>query len=133
MTKYRFWVRSLAGIVLSLAAGAAAFAADVVNVTVVNTGSAQSNVPVTFGQVFKPGDVPSGAVIGARVGSTVLPVQADKKATHADGSLRHAVITAIVPSLASGASQVITLGIDPGTARTGYGLIEGVGELRCID
>jgi crossover junction endodeoxyribonuclease RuvC len=27
----------------------------------------------------------------------------------------------------------ITLGIDPGTARTGYGLVEGVGDLRCLD
>ncbi len=116
--KNRFWVRSLAGMVLSLAAGTAALAADVVNVTVANTGSAQSNVPVTFGQVFKPGDVPAGAVVGARIGSTALAVQVDKKAAHADGSLRHAVISTLVPSLASGGSQVITL-TNSGSAPSG--------------
>jgi hypothetical protein len=100
---------ALAASILGLGAGLAN-AADLTTVTVVSSnGSAQTNAPVTFGHVFKPGDVPAGAVIGARAGSTTVPLQADKKATHADGSLRHAVLTAMVPSLSANGTQTITL------------------------
>ncbi len=104
------------------------FAADLTTVTIDNTtSSAQSNVPVTFGQVFKPGDVPAGATLGARVGTTTIPLQVDKKATHADGSLRHGVLTAVLPSLPASGSQVVTLtntGAAPGgTAPTPAALL----------
>ena len=96
-----------------------ALGADVTSVKVTNTSSsAVSNVPVTFGQVFEPGDVPAGAVIGGRLGSTNLNLQVDKKATHRDGSLRHAVITAQIPSLAANATQTLTL-INSGSAPGG--------------
>ncbi len=103
-------------------------ATDITAVTLVSTSTAaQSNVPVTFGQVFKPGDVPAGAVLGARAGSNNVSLQVDKKATHADGSLRHAVLTAVLPSLAGGATQVVTLtnsGTGPGgTAPTAAALL----------
>src|SRR5205814_6595083 len=48
------------------------------------TGTTNAELPVTFGQVFKPGDVPAGATLVARVGSTGVELQVDKKATHAD-------------------------------------------------
>jgi len=100
---------ALAASILGLGAGLAN-AADLTTVTVVSSNSsAQTNVPVTFGHVFKPGDVPAGAVIGARAGSTIIPLQADKKATHADGSLRHAVLTAMVPSLNANGTQAINV------------------------
>lgn len=54
----------------------------------------QANVPVTFGQVFAPGDVPAGASVGSP-----MPIQVDAKATHPDGSLRHAVISTVLPKL----------------------------------
>ena len=60
--------------------------------------TSMNETPVTFGQVFKPGDVPQGAILKAVLASgEALPLQLDAKATHADGSLRHAVITTLVP------------------------------------
>ena len=97
----------------------AANAADVTTVTVVSqSSSSQSNVPVSFGHAFKVGDVPANAVIGARIGSTTVPVQVDKKATHNDGTLRHAVLSMVMPSLGANASQVVTL-TDNGSAPSG--------------
>lgn len=105
---------------LALTLCGATQAADLATVTVVNsTSTAQSSVPVTFGHVFKPGDVPAAATVGGRIGSTALPLQVDKKATHSDGSLRHAVITAIVPTLAASGTQSITLTNEGGAAAGG--------------
>ena len=85
------------------------------SVDVVNRGGAQTLVPVTFGQVFAPGDVPASASLAAALGSgATIPLQVDAKATHADGSLRHAVISAVLPSLAS--HQVETLGLSSAPA-----------------
>ncbi len=105
----RFPLRRFAALLALGATAAGVQAADLATVTVVSTGSgAQALVPVTFGQTFKQGDVPANAIIGGNVGS-VLPIQVDKKATHPDGSLRHAVLTFLVPALGAGASQVVTL------------------------
>jgi len=76
------------------------------------SSTSRGNVPVTFGQVFAPGHVPNGVYLQARTagaGSVGVPIQVDRKATHADGSLRHAVITMRVPTLASGATEEIEL------------------------
>lgn len=79
-------------------------AADIVTTKIQNlAGSTQAQVPVTFGQVFRPGDVPSGAHIVAHIlpdGASV-PLQVDQKAAHNDGSLRHGVLTARLPRLAA--------------------------------
>jgi hypothetical protein len=94
-------------------------AADIVSITMQSTASsAQSNVPVTFGHVFKPGDVGAGIGIRARTASgTDIPLQVDRKATHADGSLRHAVLTLTLPSLGANGSEIITL--STGTSASG--------------
>ena len=64
---------------------------------------AQSNVPLTFGQVFAPGDLPRGAGLAGKLADgTLLPLQIDVKASHADGSVRHAVVSAILPRLGAG-------------------------------
>lgn len=76
------------------------------------SSSAAADLPVTFGQAFVRGDVPSGATLVARTtgsGSQSVPIQLDEIATHADGSLRYAVISTRVPSLAAGAAQAIEL------------------------
>ena len=66
-----------------------------------NTGSTdQTNTPVTFGQVFAPGDVPSSSILTGKLSDgTVVPIQVDAKATHPDGSLRHAIISVVIPKL----------------------------------
>ncbi len=75
----------------------------------------QDAVPVTFGQVFAPGDVgPQDRLVGRLADGTLLPVQVDAKAHHADGSLRHAVVSAIVPKLAAHQSLMLALAKDDG-------------------
>jgi hypothetical protein len=100
--------------------GKSAYAASVVTDTVVSeTRQSQNNVPVTFGQVFKQGDVPKGAVLKARIDGQPVTLQADAKATNPDGSLRHAVLTAMLPSL-RGSSEVplmISSSADPQSAK----------------
>ncbi len=87
-----------------------AAAADIVAVTVTsNKSSDQTAVPVTFGQIFKQGDVPAGTGIAARLtDGTILPLQVDRKATHDDGSLRHAILTTKL-DIAGTASKVVIL------------------------
>jgi hypothetical protein len=64
------------------------------------TASAQANLPVTFGQVFAAGDLmPADSLVGRFDDGTTIPLQLDVKATHPDGSVRHAVVSGIVPGL----------------------------------
>ena len=77
----------------------------------------QHDVAVTFGQVFKEGDVPRGATLAATLNGQPITLQVNPKATNSDGSLRHAVLTAMVPSLPAGAKLPLTL--YTGTALTG--------------
>lgn len=67
------------------------------------TGSAQTNVPVTFGQVFKEGDFPvSGAYVSLRApDDSIVLCQLDIKSQHSDASVRHAILSAILPTLAA--------------------------------
>lgn len=70
----------------------------------------QSQVPLTFGHVFAPGHLmPSD---GLKAGST--PLQVDIKATHADGSVRHAVLSGVLPLLKAG--ETLTLPLVPAKA-----------------
>ncbi len=75
------------------------------------SGAAQSQaqIPITFGQVFKDGDVPKGTTVTATLNGAPVTVQVDAKATNPDGSLRHAVLTALVPSLAANASEPLEI------------------------
>lgn len=76
----------------------------------------QTNVPITFGQVFAKGDMmPKGEMIGILADGSTIALQVDAKATHPDGSLRHAVISAVMPALAAGQSQTVTLSKSTGT------------------
>ena len=66
-------------------------------------GSMERDVPVTFGAVFAPGDIPAGSsVIAVSADGNKLPLQVDAKAHNADGSLRHAVLTLDLPHLPAG-------------------------------
>lgn len=60
------------------------------------------DVPVTWGQVFEPGVIPAGTGVGGRLpDSSVIPIQMDGKTRHPDGSIRHAVLSAVLPRLTS--------------------------------
>ncbi|AKJ30830.1 hypothetical protein [Caldimonas brevitalea] len=75
-----------------------------------SASTAQSAVPLTFGQTFPPGHIAaSQGVIATLPDGRQLPVQLDAKATHGDGSLRHAVISTVLPALEAGQSQTLAL------------------------
>ncbi|MEH6435158.1 hypothetical protein [Massilia sp. DD77] len=74
--------------------------------------AAGDKVPLTFGQVFAPGAVERGARLAGRLADgDSVPLQVDVKASHPDGSLRHAVISSIVPA--------------PGAKPVALGLVRG--------
>ncbi|MDH3767551.1 MAG: PKD domain-containing protein, partial [Gammaproteobacteria bacterium] len=61
------------------------------------------SVPVTFGQLFAKGDVPDNYTISGRLeDGSLVPIQVDAKSWYADGSLKHAVLTSVIPSLQGG-------------------------------
>jgi len=58
-----------------------------------------ASVPLTFGQVFTPGALPRGARLAGKLASgATVALQTDIKARHPDGSVRHAIVSAIVPA-----------------------------------
>lgn len=94
--------------------------AQITNVVIENTGSsAQSDVPVTFGQAFKAGAVASGSTVVLKQGGTSLPTQLDVKTRYGDGSVQHGVISARVPSLAGNGSAALTINSTGGSSGGG--------------
>lgn len=85
-------------------------AGKVVTYQVVNYGARTDGVAVTFGSIFAPGDVPRATGIEAvDADGGRVPMQLDRKATHPDGSLRHGIVTLVIPHLAQRAQTAITL------------------------
>jgi hypothetical protein len=94
------------------------------------SGAPKTDVPVTFGQVFKNGDVPNGTRLKAIVAGKSIPIQVDRKATESDGSLRHAVVTVRVPKLSASGARIVTLATG-GTRATGKPV--SLGDLLATD
>lgn len=94
-------------------------AGGITGVVIESTGrAAQSDVPLTFGQVFAPGNLPRGATLAGKLADgTLLPLQLDVKASHPDGSVRHAIISAILPRL--GAGKDVGMALVKTAAKTG--------------
>ncbi|MBV5347691.1 hypothetical protein JZU46_05700 [bacterium] len=66
-------------------------------------------MPITVGQVFSPGALAAADGLAGRLNDgTALPLQFEVKATHADGSVRHAVISAVLPNLNAAQTQTIS-------------------------
>lgn len=86
-------------------------------VTFENTSaSAQTNVPVAFAQVFAKGDLPAGSFVRlVAPDSSIVPCQMDVKKAHPDGSIRHVLLAAIIPSLP--ASALVNYRIEIATSR----------------
>jgi hypothetical protein len=67
-------------------------------------------LPVTFGQVFAQGDLKrTDPLLGRLPDGRTVPLQVDVKAVHADGSVRHAVISALLPGAGKAGSQALAL------------------------
>lgn len=90
---------------------AVALNAVVTDVTLVNTSAvAKTNVPFTFGQPFKKGDISPGSfLVGRTGGKPDVPLQFNVKTTHADGSVRFAIISGVLPDMAASQSRVMSL------------------------
>lgn len=82
------------------------------------TDAAKSNFQVTFGQVFAPGAIGDSQTLAAdSETATAVPLQVDRKATHGDGSLRHAVLSAhITESIPAGGSLRLDLSSTTGAS-----------------
>ena len=74
-----------------------------------NSDGAQGPGEVAFGHVFRQGDLGAGEHLTAVIGGREVPVQMDVKATHPDGSVRHAILTIDQPGLAAGESATAML------------------------
>jgi hypothetical protein len=70
-------------------------------------GNISANSVVTFGQTFAQGSAPASLQVFQ--GASALPTQVDVKRRHADGSIRHAILSVRLPA----ASQAIQLSIKP--------------------
>jgi hypothetical protein len=72
--------------------------------------ASQSNVPITFGQVFAAGALqPAEGISGMLSNGTVVPLQVEAKATHSDGSVRHAIVSMVLPAMTAGQSLSMNL------------------------
>lgn len=74
-------------------------AKPITSVWIENTGGAQTNVPFTFGQVFAVGHFKPEQGLEGALANDRIPLQVDVKALHADGSVRHAIVSGILPTL----------------------------------
>jgi hypothetical protein len=73
-----------------------------------NSQAIQQHLPVTFGQIFKVGAVKVGqAVAGQLKDGSLIATQLDVKSTHGDGSVRHAVVSLILPHLSADQTEAI--------------------------
>ena len=81
------------------------------DVTIQNTSrSEQADVVFSFGQPFAAGDLKANdGLVGVRSDGTKVPLQLDVKATHADGSVRHAIVSGRLSKMAAGEAQKIAL------------------------
>jgi len=114
--RYGNTVPSLAGTAPGSAARPEAIPGALATLSFENSGKEdQTDVPVTFGQVFGVGEFKPGRQLQARLadGST-LPVQTDIKARHGDGSVRHAVVSLVLERLAR--TRPVVVGLSTGAA-----------------
>ncbi len=97
-------------------------------VMVENVGNhpAGEAIPLTFGQVFAPGVLPRDKKLQGKTPSGVVPLQLDIKASHPDGSVRHAVVSAVVPRPAQGKPVALALVEAPPSLLPGAGTVAAI-------
>jgi hypothetical protein len=97
---------NIKALLISLVLAASASATN--SITVTNTGSTTSNYPVQIGRAFAQGEIPSGQSPQASVNGTPVSTQVDAKTAWSDGSLRHAVISFLIPTFTSATTYTVT-------------------------
>ncbi len=89
------------------------FAQSVVSIQIQEqTGNSHTNEHITFGHVFKQGDVATTSSLVASSGGGTLPLQVNKKSTHADGSLRHAILSLKLDNI--NANELVDINLEAG-------------------
>lgn len=95
------------------------YAADVTTLTLYEKDSVDtSNYPLTFGHIFKDGDVAD--YVAVRYNDTVLTTQCDVKARYASGNLKFAVISIVLPSIVADSTNTIVLETTASTSSSGF-------------
>jgi len=90
----------------------------ITNVTVYEkAGVTTANYPLTFGQVFKKGDVPQSVQV--TLNDQPLPTQFDIKRHWDDGSVKHGVISVIIPQMPANGSVNLILETNDNANNTG--------------
>jgi len=94
--------------VFNLQMAAAALPAGVTNtVTLTNkSGAVQSNYPLQFARPFMPGEIQNFPQV--LINGTAVTTQADVKQRYSDGSVKHAIISVVVPSIPTTGSVKLT-------------------------
>lgn len=99
-------------------------ASAITSVQFQSLGGAQDHVPFTFGQVFAVGHLqPTTGLFGRLENGAEVSLQVDVKALHADGSVRHAIISGAVPTLFD--SETRRMDLVPGTTLAPFKSITG--------
>ncbi len=80
------------------------------SITLTNKGNPISNYPVQLGRPFVQGEIPSGNQAQVTLDGKTLPTQVDVKSRWSDGSLKHAVISFIIPTFSSNQTITATFG-----------------------
>jgi len=60
--------------------------------------------PVTFGVVFRPGEIAKGKTVKVRLAGADVPAQLDAKRHYQDGSLKHGVVSLLAPKVEAAAA-----------------------------
>lgn len=80
-------------------------------------GSTSINYPLTFGHVFKKGDVYNGIIIEHE--SSNLTTQFDVKNTWEDGSVKFGVISVVIPQVDANGTETLTIKTGPANSSAG--------------
>ncbi len=109
---------------MSVASTVEKIAGSFATVMVDNTGGGPAGepVPVTFGQVFAAGVLARDKKLqGAGANGSTVPLQVDIKALHPDGSVRHAVVSAVLPRPEKGKPAALAIVERPSSLLSGLG------------
>jgi hypothetical protein len=83
-------------------------------------GTSQKNIPVSYGQILKSGDVKLNETIKAFVNDKEIPSQFDLKAVNDDNSIRHGVMSLVIDSLNNNEEITIQIMAVPKVTNTSY-------------
>ncbi len=91
-----------------VAGGAGANGAPANTIKITNNGSTTTNYPVQIGRPFVQGEIPSGQLPQASVNGTPLSTQVDVKQRWSDGSLKHAIVSFMIPTFTASTTYTVT-------------------------